>query len=297
MGLRNYQWEGVTWLTNLRLCGLSGLLADEMGLGELSHSSANASYLCDLLLGKTVQSLAAVVACRVLCSESPVKGATLVICPASVVVHWETEITKYFKSGALRPIQFANLLRQVAACSSSVVEEDSYESALHGLSGNDAVIISYAKFLKEISLLQCYVWGTVILDEAHVIKNPKSRTAEAVFKLQAHQRIAISGTPLQNNVHELWSIFNFLLPGYLGEYSNFRAEYILPILRSHRIRSNVDNMGKNSSISVEGLAKLKQLHKMVCRLLNYNRLRCFSSCCHLYCVEQRMWLPLTCLQK
>ena len=191
------------------------------------------------------------------------KRAILIICPASVVIHWEREIKKFFKPSAIRPLQFSSLLQEAAARCSSVIEEGSLDSVLDCLSSTDAVIISYSRCLKEIRAVKKVVWGTVILDEAHVIKNPNSKTAEAVFHLQAHQRIAISGTPLQNNVHELWSIFNFLLPGYLGEYSVFRTDFILPIQRSYQIRANDAKMGKSSSISVEGLAKLKQLHKMV----------------------------------
>ena len=217
----------------------------------------------ECVTGKTVQSLAAVVACRVFNSKTLVNGAVLVICPASVVVHWESETTKFFKPSVLRPVQFADLLRRIATHSYSVIEEELRDSVLQCLSGNDVVIISYAKFLKEVLLLKNVAWGAVILDEAHIIKNPKSRTAEAVFSMQANQRIAISGTPLQNNVHELWSIFNFLLPGYLGEFAVFRSEYILPIQRSYQHNASVGKLGKTPSLAVEGLAKLKQLHKMV----------------------------------
>lgn len=219
------------------------------------------------ILGKTVQALTAVVSSRILSLRNRTTGAVLVICPASVLIHWESEITKFFKPTILRPLLFADLLSRSIKSSSSVIEEDSRNSILRGLSIHDVVLVSYAKFLKEIHILKEVLWDTIILDEAHIIKNPKSKTAEAIFSVRAQRRIAITGTPLQNNVNELWSIFNFLLPDYLGEYNEFRSEYIAPIQRSFEIiESNRGGSSNRQSISLQGLTKLQQLHKMVTNL-------------------------------
>ena len=128
---------------------------------------------------------------------------SLIVCPASVVLHWEDELCKYFPETLLKPVKF------------SPTQHSQYCS-------NSVVIISYEMLRRDAlsnkSLLQQRTWEVVVLDEAHLIKNPTTATAKVVFGLQSRHRIALTGTPIQNQVDEVWSLMNFLLPDYLGEF-------------------------------------------------------------------------------
>jgi TATA-binding protein-associated factor len=176
-------------------------------------------------------------------------------------------MTKFFSNTFLRPVLYNDLQRQ-SMSSSVIIEDDDEIDMLGSLTDADVVIITYSRLLREISILRGIVWGNVILDEAHTIKNPKSQTAQAVFSLRAIHRFALSGTPLMNNVDELWSLFNFLIPDFLGDFERFRVEYVLPIQKSFIVRKNVDGGDSKSNkhsvtISVEGMSKLHHLHKQV----------------------------------
>ena len=262
--MRPYQWRGVSWLHSLRSCGLSGILSDEMGLG------------------KTIQALTSIATSRLLASIHQKFRPILVICPASVVLHWKQETQKFFQSSFFHPLLYSEWMatRRVSTTSVIADEDETFEELFHRSSGGDIIILSYAKMLREVQSLTTVVWDTVILDEAHMIKSPKSLTAQAIFRLQSQHRIALSGTPLQNHVEELWSVFNFLLPDYLGDFAKFRIEYVLPITSSIRIRRTLtkgsgtfDNKSSKDiestryqdkvSIALEGLTKLRKLHRQV----------------------------------
>jgi SNF2 family DNA or RNA helicase len=196
-------------------------------------------------------------------------GPTLVVCPASVTRHWCSEIGKFFSSSFFQPVLFTELQQSSQNSSSVVVEED--ESMFANVTAMDIIIVSYSKLQRNAVHFRPILWETIILDEAHMVKNPKSLMAEAVFSLQGKHRMALSGTPLQNNVQELWSIFNFLLPDYLGAYADFRTEYVLPIEKSFELRKTGSN-GRTAhqvSISVEGISKLRVLHKQVLCVHDY----------------------------
>jgi SNF2 family DNA or RNA helicase len=195
--LRPYQKFGFSWLHFHRTWGLGACLADDMGLG------------------KTIQTIA------LLLQEKEEQGSlpapTLLICPTSVVTNWEREIQRFSPSleilvhqgaGRLRGEAFGEAARQV-----------------------DMVLTSYALARLDAEILQEIPWFGVILDEAQNIKNPSAKQTQAVRKLAGQFRLALTGTPVENRLSELWSIMNFLNPGYLGSHENFRSNFGLPIER------------------------------------------------------------------
>jgi TATA-binding protein-associated factor len=125
---------------------------------------------------------------------------SLVVCPASLVAHWEQEMGKFFPSSLLRPHRYNKTCSDLSA-----------------LLDSDVVVVSYDALRTNSAAFQSRVWSYAVLDEAHLVRNPHTATAKAVFSLRAQHRMALSGTPVQNQVEELWSLMHFLVPDYLGE--------------------------------------------------------------------------------
>ncbi len=188
--LRHYQVAGLSWLYFLHRHGLSGILADDMGLG------------------KTLQALSLLLKIR----ETDGKKPTLVVAPTSVLPNWEREAQK-----------FAPTL-QTAVWHGS----DRKEKAA-SLKDVDLVLTSYALIRRDLEELSKVGFRYVILDEAQNIKNADSATAQACKSLPSDLRLALTGTPLENRLSELWSIFDFLMPGFLGSASTFSERYEHPI--------------------------------------------------------------------
>jgi SNF2 family DNA or RNA helicase len=201
--LRDYQKRGLAWIIFLESLGLNGCLADDMGLG------------------KTIQVLARLVQERAeACSGSAPVAPTLLVAPTSVIGNWKKEIERFaphlrafIHHGTIR-------LREAARFRDICLS-------------HDVVITSYALARKDEKLLAPVPWKRVVLDEAQNIKNPLSAQTKAVLKLAAEHRLALTGTPVENRLLDLWSIFNFLNPGYLGKQSQFRQRYELPIQRDN----------------------------------------------------------------
>jgi SNF2 family DNA or RNA helicase len=126
---------------------------------------------------------------------------SLIVCPAALVFHWESEIGRHFPALLMTAKRAGKPLKAPPA-----------------LSPSDVLIISYDRLRGDASL-QKIKWAMLILDEAHVIRNPATVTAQRVFSLRSQSRLALTGTPVQNHVEEVWSLMNFLLPDYLGELS------------------------------------------------------------------------------
>jgi SNF2 family DNA or RNA helicase len=206
--LRPYQRYGFSWMAFLRRWGLGACLADDMGLG------------------KTIQTIA------LLLHEKETLGAlpapTLLVCPTSVVTNWEREVARFAPSLTTLTHQGAARLRG-----------DEFLAAAQEV---DMVLTSYALARQDADLLQALDWLGVVLDEAQNIKNPAAKQTQAIRKLRAGFRFALTGTPVENRLSELWSIMHFLNPGYLGSRKGFRAEFALPIERYqdenalHRLR-------------------------------------------------------------
>ena len=191
--LRGYQRAGLSWLCALADAGFGGILADDMGLG------------------KTVQALAMLLRAK----ERGEEVRALVVCPASLQLNWLSEAERF--TPGLR----AQALMGGAAERRRVLAEDRPE----------LLITSYDQLRRDAPLYKELELSHVLLDEAQCIKNAAAQTARAVKTLHARHRFAMTGTPVENRLSELWSIFDFLMPGYLYTYKRFRERFETPIVR------------------------------------------------------------------
>lgn len=208
--LRPYQRRGVGWLVYLRRLGLGACLADDMGLG------------------KTVQAIAMLLQERAtpdVAQHGP-NGATggkskalpaLLVCPTSVVANWRREVER-----------FAPTLNVMVHHGSGRLDGVSF---LEAVAANDLIITSYGTARRDIDLLLQNTWSDLILDEAQNIKNPSAKQSQAVRRIPAHNRLALTGTPVENHLTELWSVLEFLNPGYFGSHERFRQQFMIPIER------------------------------------------------------------------
>lgn len=197
--LRPYQKAGVAWLHFLRENQFGGILADEMGLG------------------KTLQVLALLNAVRAVASmpQSATRSPHLIVCPTSLVFNWVAEAHK-----------FTPELRVLA------LHGPDRHALLPEMPRHDVIVTSYALLRRDLEKHRAIEFDTVVLDEAQHIKNRQTQNAQAVKGLRARHRLVLTGTPLENSVLDLWSIFDFLMPGYLGSARDFRERYEAPISRA-----------------------------------------------------------------
>jgi superfamily II DNA or RNA helicase len=189
--LREYQHQGLNWLQFLREYQLNGILADDMGLGKTIQT------LSHLLLEK---------------EQGRLTGPSLIIAPTSVLFNWAKEIDKFTPS--LSYIVINGAKRQ-----ENFEQFDQY----------DIVITSYPLVLKDSEVHQQHVYYYLILDEAHYIKNPKTKLYQAMLTLKAEHKLCLTGTPMENHLGEFWAQFNFLLPGFLAGYQQFSRLFKTPI--------------------------------------------------------------------
>lgn len=194
--LRPYQERGVAWLNFLATLGIGGCLADDMGLG------------------KTVQLLALESVHR---QEHPDAGPTLLVCPMSLIGNWEAEAAK-----------FAPDLRMGVHHGPDRLRGEDFDEALNGV---DILITTYTTLTRDLEQFKATDWTRIVLDEAQAVKNRLSHTAKAIKRLPAAHRIALTGTPVENRLGEMWSIMDFLNPGMLGTAELFRTRYAIPIER------------------------------------------------------------------
>ena len=190
--LRPYQERGLSWLSFLGELGLGGILADDMGLG------------------KTIQLLS-------LISAGGAAGPTLLVCPMSLVGNWQREAARFTPD-----------LRVHVHHGADRLDGESLASALAGV---DLVITTYGVATRDRAALSQLTWARVVCDEAQNIKNHATKQARAVRGLPAAARIALTGTPVENRLSELWSIMEFTNPGLLGPAEKFREKFAIPIER------------------------------------------------------------------
>ena len=193
--LRPYQHEGLSWLRFLTRLGLGACLADDMGLG------------------KTIQVLALLLGERLDGAARPGAPSILVV-PASLLGNWREEAARFAPSLKLRFLHPAETDRQTLADIEAAPETH--------LAGTDLVVTTYAMLVRQ-SWLAEVSWRLAILDEAQAIKNPGTRQSRAVRKLPAAARIALTGTPVENRLGDLWALFDFLNPGLLGSRKVFQS--------------------------------------------------------------------------
>ena len=191
--LRPYQRRGYSWLSFLRQWGLGGCLADDMGLG------------------KTIQMLALLQRDR----EAGETRPALLVCPTSVINNWKREAAR-----------FAPELRVLVHHGSGRARDGKLRRAA---ARHAVVVTSYGLLLRDIDTIRDMQWSGVILDEAQNIKNSQTKQAHAVRSIPSDYRFALTGTPVENSVSDLWSIMEFLNPGFLGGQKSFRQKFLLPI--------------------------------------------------------------------
>ena len=213
--LRPYQREGVAWMEYLARSGFCGLLADEMGLG------------------KTLQTLTWLALTR----RQGAQGPCLVVCPTSLVRNWEAEAGKF-----------------VPWLKTLVVSGAGRDDNFHRIPQADLVITSYALLQRDFADAYLGVeFDVMVLDEAQHIKNRNTNNARFAKEVQCRRRLVLTGTPIENSVADVWSIFDFLMPGYLGDYESFKAAYEQPIQEG----------GEESRLAQERLKR--KLHPFILR--------------------------------
>jgi SNF2 family DNA or RNA helicase len=187
--LRPYQEEGVHWLERLRHMYLNGILADDMGLG------------------KTLQAIAAI-------TQNQLKNKdahTLIVCPTSLLYNWKEELNKF------NPKLKATVIDGIPG---------QRKKNLQKIADFDVIITSYTLLQKDIEVYSQFPFSYAILDEAQHIKNRGTRNAKSVKMIQATHRLILTGTPIENSLDELWSLMDFLMPGFLSTYDRFLEKYI-----------------------------------------------------------------------
>jgi len=189
--LRDYQQQGLNWLQFLQQMELGGILADDMGLG------------------KTVQTLAHLLLQK---QQGEIEYPNLVIAPTSLMVNWRSEAAR-----------FAPELKV------TVLHGPKRQALFKQIPKSDLVLTTYPLLSRDAEHLLSHQYNTLVLDEAQVIKNPRTRATQLVHQLQARHRLCLTGTPMENHLGELWSLMHFLNPGLLGDEKQFRRQYRNPI--------------------------------------------------------------------
>lgn len=193
--LRKYQEEGFLWMKTIKENGFAGILADDMGLGKTLQ-------VITLLLSEK--------------GNHPDKPS-LIVCPASLVYNWESELEKFAPE----------LTKQVISGTAAIRKE-----LLHTSGDKDVWITSYDLLRRDIMEYEELSFAGQFIDEAQYIKNHSTQVSKAVKLIQAEYRFALTGTPMENRLSELWSIFEYLMPGFLYQYKKFRTEIETPIIQN-----------------------------------------------------------------
>lgn len=203
--LRDYQLVGFRWLKTMSEYGFGGILADDMGLG------------------KTLQII------TLLEDQKNLNMPNLVVCPTTLILNWEDEIKKFSQN-----LKYLCINAPLEKRLNQIKEINNY----------DVIVTSYDYLRRDYELYHEINFNYIILDEAQYIKNQSTKNALAVKQLNALHRFALTGTPIENSLAELWSIFDFLMPNYLFNYKYFRDNYEYPIVRNndHEVKTNLQKM-------------------------------------------------------
>ncbi|EEY66721.1 uncharacterized protein PITG_17273 [Phytophthora infestans T30-4] len=187
--MKPYQLEGLNWMIRLHDSGVNGILADEMGLGKTLQSISLLAYLRE---------------------ARGIEGPHIIIVPKSTVGNWMRELKRWCPS--IKAFKFMGSKDERAVQRETVVRQDF-----------DALVLSYEVAIIEKSILQKIKWKYLLIDEAHRVKNENSKLSKVVREFKVEHRLLITGTPLQNNLHELWALLNFLLPDVFSDSEDFDA--------------------------------------------------------------------------
>ena len=217
--LRDYQKKGFRWMHTISAYGFGGILADDMGLG------------------KTLQAIALLLDAR---QQSTEHVVNLIVCPSSLTLNWVSEIEK-----------FAPQLQAVAVVGTAAVRD----KLISQIREYDIVITSYSALTRDIVKYESIRFHYHLIDEAQYIKNHTTQMAKAVKAIQSDIRFALTGTPVENSLAELWSIFDFIMPGYLFDYAHFKKHFEAPIVSD---KSESATRGLQKSVSPFILRRLKK---------------------------------------
>ncbi len=230
--LRNYQLEGYSWIKFMQQNRFGALLADDMGLGKTIQTLAQLQALAlehrsekelnqqlglvangpTLAVGEAEKSSTSTMDGKPLPPEAMHNGPILIIAPKSLLYNWMSESAKFCPT--LKTCLYSGLSRQ---------------KLIPTFGKLDLVVMSYGTMRNDIEILRNYRFNCIVLDESQAIKNPSSQTSRALLKLQSKSRIALTGTPIENTLLDIWSQMNFLNPGLLGSYTYFEKQFIRPI--------------------------------------------------------------------
>lgn len=213
--LREYQKIGYTWMRTLARYHFGGILADDMGLGKTLQVIA---LLTAFYQEKTEQKAAGNEG-----SGSELPLPSLIVCPASLVYNWGQEFARF--SPGIRVLLIAGTAKERQ-------EQLEEQMRMEASEGAQVIITSYDLLKRDRAAYLRRTFEYEIIDEAQVIKNAKTQGAKAVKEISANARFALTGTPVENRLSELWSIFDFLMPGFLYSYRKFRERYELPIVKN-----------------------------------------------------------------
>ena len=213
--MREYQKIGYTWMRTLARYHFGGILADDMGLGKTLQVIA---LLTAFYQEKTEQKAAGNEG-----SGSELPLPSLIVCPASLVYNWGQEFARF--SPGIRVLLIAGTAKERQ-------EQLEEQMRMEASEGAQVIITSYDLLKRDRAAYLGRTFEYEIIDEAQVIKNAKTQGAKAVKEISANARFALTGTPVENRLSELWSIFDFLMPGFLYSYRKFRERYELPIVKN-----------------------------------------------------------------
>lgn len=213
--LREYQKIGYTWMRTLARYHFGGILADDMGLGKTLQVIA---LLTAFYQEKTEQKAAGNEG-----SGAELPLPSLIVCPASLVYNWGQEFARF--SPEIRVLLIAGTAKERQ-------EQLEEQMRMEASEGAQVIITSYDLLKRDRAAYLGRTFEYEIIDEAQVIKNAKTQGAKAVKEISANARFALTGTPVENRLSELWSIFDFLMPGFLYSYRKFRERYELPIVKN-----------------------------------------------------------------
>lgn len=194
--MRDYQEYGFRWLKTVSSYGFGGILADDMGLG------------------KTIQAISLMLDEK---KNSDAHKTNLIVCPSSLTLNWESEITR-----------FAPQLKTLVVIGTAAVRSKLTEQIADG--EYDAVITSYSALIRDVDKYENIKFGLHFIDEAQYIKNHNTQASKAVKGICSEHRFALTGTPVENSLAELWSIFDFIMPGYLFGYTHFKKNFEMPVV-------------------------------------------------------------------
>lgn len=240
--LRSYQQDGLNWLAFLNRFSLHGILCDEMGLG------------------KTLMTISIIAADHFNCvSKMSSHGVnsnepSIIVCPSTLTEHWLYELEKFLTEEVktiLNPVSYTGSLGDRMNLRARISTKQPNET-----SDVKLVVTSYDILRNDVDFFKEINWNYCVLDEGHIIKNVRTKLSRSIRLLSAKHRLILSGTPIQNNVTELWSLFDFLMPGFLGSERQFNVRYAKPILQSREVKCT-------SREQEAGALAMESLHRQV----------------------------------